>query len=594
MPSIHELLDSASGAGIAELHSRYLGRAGIVQSSRIRAELEAWMSDPVRLERYIAAHPDVKGTLSKLAFAGSAGFPELTGAEVLSRDLMVFRPASEPAGWHILSDWSPGLRETWLQSHAVDPVPPRQDALPPPLGWVEGLAGLSARIDLGQARLNRSGELNRRDRPTLRSSFFHLAHLPEDAAELCLDLTLSFLSERDGISARGGRLECRTDLVDTLPDAQRWIGDIRRWWMRLSLPEGDAWWEQVGAKTLSGDDARLVWSWLDGKDVGSAGRNPSWKELPGRLRQAIALGLLEADVEDGAIARIRPGDEDPLPPPAKALTCTSDFLVYLGPGSSPLLRRGLEAMATREQSGRICRYRLGRDTVLAMSASPLLGPVVQEMIDILDPPPAVRRALAEWMQARRTCQFETLRLLRVRDTNRHQELSALPSVAALVRETIPGWGFVVDPALEPELRKVLATLGYDPPSSSETAEEDALAWAPPEAPRGVDAVVHEQWHLAPPVGDENRRSSVASASKYGETLKALPFSDLLRVAEYAILTDADVEAILKSSGSKPVRFRILRLDKRREPVSLEIRASGARESREIPLDAIRKIRILEG
>jgi hypothetical protein len=592
MPSIRELLDSATSAGIAELHSLHLGRAGIVQSSRIRTELENWLSDPVRRERYISENPGVKELFAKLAFAGSAGFSEPADIEPLSRELMAFRPVGDQTGWYVLSDWAPALRAQWLASHAIAAPPPRQDALPSTVGWVEGVAGLSARIDLGQGRLNRSGELNRRDRPALRSCFFHLAHLPEDAAELCLDLTLAFLSGRQWIVSRSGRLECHEEMVQALSDPLDWIRWIRHWWMRLSLPEGDSWWEQVSRSVLSGNDALRVWSWLDGNEAPESGRAPGWKELPARLRQAVALGLLEADLEEGLVVRIRPGDEDPLPSSDKPLTCTADFLVYLGPGTSPNLRRGLEAMSIREQSGRISRYRLSKEAVLAMSASPLLGPFVQDMIETLDPPATVRRTLAEWMLARRTCQFETLRVLRVRDAHRHQELAALPQVAGLVRETIPGWGFVVDPGLEPELRKVLSTLGYDPPALEQDAEP-ALPWTPPDPPTPYEPLRHEEWHLSPQPGDEHRRTAVGSGSKYGEILKELPFSDLLRVSEYAILTDTDVEAILKGSGPRAVRFKILRLDKRKEPVSVEIRTQGSRESREIPLDTIKKIRIVE-
>lgn len=544
------------------------------------------------METYTAQNPLAEPVFAKLAFAGSEGFPDLVGVEALSRELMAFKPVGDEFGWYGLDDWAPALRARWLAKHAIPTPPPRQDALPSALGWVEGLAGLSAKIDLGQGRLNRSGELNRRDRPALRSCFFHLAHLPEDAAELCLDLTLSFLSGRQWIESRSGRLECHEHMVLALSEPTDWIRWIRHWWMRLSLPDGDSWWEQISKALLSGGDALQIWNWLDGKEPIETGRLPTWKELPARLRQAIALGLLEADVEDGAIARIRPGDEDPLPFTDKPVTCTADFLVYLGPGTTPTIRRGLEAMSVREQSGRISRYRLSKDAVLSMSASTALGPRVQEMIDILDPPETVRRTLAEWMLARRTCQFETLRVLRVRDPNRHQELAALSQVTGLVRENIPGWGFVVDSALELELRKVLATLGYDPPALEQDSEP-AVPWAPPESPTTFEPLHHEEWQLAPQLGDENRRSAVNSASKYGEALKELPFSDLLRVAEYAILTDSDVEAILKGSGPKPIRFKILRLDKRREPVSLEIRSQGARESKEIPLDTVRKIRIVE-
>ena len=592
MPYVRELLDSAPSAGIAELHSSHLGRAGIVQSSRIRAELEVWLSDPVRREDFVRDNPPANLSLTKLAFVGSSGFADLEAIEDLSKELLAFRPVGDDSGWHGLDDWSESLRAIWLEGRVISSPPARQDALPSNLGWVECVAGLSARIDLGQGRLNRSGELNRRDRPMLRSCFFHLSHLPEEAGELCLDLTLAFLSGRQWIVARSGKLECHEEMVQALSEPNDWLRWIRNWWLRQSLPNGEGWWDQVSQFILSGEDALRVWSWLDGKEPPVEGRNPSWKELSLRLRQAIALGLLEADLEDGTIARVRPGSDLAAFGVDRPVTCTADFLVYLGPGASPLLRRGLEAMSVREQSGRISRYRLTKEAVLTMSASASLGPTVPDMIDALDPPETVRRTLAEWMLARRTCQFESLRVLRVRDVHRHQELSALPLVAGLIRETIPGWGFVVDPALEPDLRRVLATLGFDPPALELEVVADT-PWIPPELPPKYEHFQPEEWHLTPQHSDDGRRNAVSSASKYGEVLKELPFSDLLRVAEYAILTDVDVEAILRGAGSRPVRFRALRIDKRREPVTLEIRSQGARESREIPLESIKKIRIVE-
>ena len=591
MPFVRELLDSAPSAAIAELHSHRLGRTGIVQSSRIRSELESWLSDPSRLDRIVAEHPASASALTKLAFAGRGGFAELEGVEELSRELMAFRSGGEGQNWHGLDDWAQTLRERWFAANALSDPPPRADAIAPSLAWVEGLAGLSAKIDMGFARLNRTGELNRRDRPILRGGFFHLGHLPEDAAESCLDLSLAFLSGREWLVVRSGRLECHEEMVEALADPEDWIRWIRQWWLRLAMPGEEAWWSEVSSRTLGGAEAARIWSWLDGKDAEWT-HPPLWKELPLRLRQALSLGLLEADVEDGFVVRIRPGSGDTPEASLRPATCTADFLVYLGPGAPPTLRRDLEAMGIREQSGRISRYRLTRETMLAMSASPILGLRVLPAIDLLDPPAGVRRALSEWMQARRTCQFESLRVLRVRDPNRHQELSALPVISSLVRETIPGWGFVVDPALEPELRRALGTLGYDPPALEE-AQEIPQTWLSPDAPAPREVPIHEEWHLAPRVEDEVRRAAVSSASKYGESLKELPFSDLLRVAEYAILVDAEVEAVLRGCGPKPARFKILRMDKRREPVTLEIRSIGARDPREIPLESIRKIRIAD-
>jgi len=130
MPFVRELLDSAPSAAIAELHSHRLGRSGIVQSSRIRSELEAWLSDPVRMESFASGNASATAALSKLAFAGRSGFAELDGAQELSDALMAFRPVGDVTGWHGLDDWSALLRGRWLDEHSIPEPPARCDALP--------------------------------------------------------------------------------------------------------------------------------------------------------------------------------------------------------------------------------------------------------------------------------------------------------------------------------------------------------------------------------------------------------------------------------------------------------------------------------
>jgi hypothetical protein len=238
----------------------------------------------------------------------------------------------------------------------------------------------------------------------------------------------------------------------------------------------------------------------------------------------------------------------------------------------------------------VSRYRLAREPVLEAAAHPVLGEELPLLLEAMDPPPSVRRVVQEWLEARRTCQFESLRVLRVRDPARQNELAALPAVSSLVREAIPGWGFVVDPLRESELRRVLQGLGFDPPDppSPDLVAAPWISLFTPDFPLPSNV----EWMLELPA-DEPRRGAISSNSKYGEGLKELPFQDLLRVAEYASLTDTEVEVVLKGGSQKPMRLRVLRIDKRREPVTLEVRSAAGREDREIALETIRKIRVCD-
>jgi len=549
----------------------------------MRSELEVWLADPARLSEI---QGEARELLYRLAFAGLRGVSAPSGPiETLARDLMAFR-LSEGDGWHGLQDWGERLREEWVESRPPVEAPPA-DRLPASRAWLEGVAAVTARIDLGVARLTRTGEINRRDRPRLRESFFHLADCGADAQEECLDLTLSFFSQRELVLVRDGRLECHADLLRMLDDPRELVDQVRHWWLRKVFGGGRQWWEYVSGRFLTGADAALIWGWRE--DADHEGKDTKWTSLPVRLRQAIALGLLDARTEAGSLSVVGPSGEE-LPVPDRSATATADLLVYLAPMAPPRMRRGLEAIAVRESAGLVGRYRLTRDSVLEAAANPILGEELLGLLDAIDPPPAVRRVVQEWLEARRTCQFENVRILRVRDPLRQNELAALPSVVSLVEEIIPGWGFLVDPAREPQLRQVLQSLGYDPPDPS-ARDRTILSWTSPYQLES-DAELSQEWILDLPA-EEPRRSAISASSKYGEGLKELSFQDMLRVIEYAILTDSDIEVVLKGGSQKPQRLRVLRIDKRREPVTLEIKGSAGREEREVALETVRKIRVCD-
>lgn len=579
MPWIREILDGTTPSRIAEIHAQRFGRSGILQSSRIRQELESWLADPSRLE---GLTPEESLALQSLAFAGPGGLDEpASELESLARQIFAFR--TDDPGWHGLLDWAPELRSRFLAT-CEEPVHPSPDhQLPSSRAWAEGIAALGARIDLGAAKLTRTGELNRRQRPYLREAFFHLDALSSHAQDLCLDLSLQFLSDHEWIDEREGVLELNADGRRAVEDPALLESSMAHWWLRRAFRTDASWWEQISVRAMTGEDALRVWGWLDSQVL----RGPAvWSRLPTRLAESIALGRMETVVEHGAIAWIGPPGKDP-PPPDRPVLVTADLLAYLSPMAPLRWRRSLETASRRESAGIVSCYRFTRETILEAAAHPLVGQELASFLDELDTPVSVGRVLREWLESRRTCQFETLRILRVREPSRFRELSALPSIQALIHESIPDWGFVLDPLQEVHLRRELSALGYDPPVVAEE-QPKANLWRTNSSDQPLPPV--QDWRFDPPL-EEARRSSVSANSKYGEGLKELPFQDLLRVIEYAILTDAEVEVVLKGASAKPLKIRILRLDKRHEPVSISFRTIGAREDRDTPLEQVRKIRI---
>src|ERR1019366_9540445 len=131
--------------------------------------------------------------------------------------------------------------------------------------------------------LTRTGDLNRRDRPRLREAFFHLEGCGEDAQDECLDLTLSFLSGRELLIARDGRLECHPDLLASLSTPEDLADQVHQWWLQRAFGESRSWWEQISCHFLSGLDAIAVWGWRE--DVPAPPVGPvKWSTLPTGLR----------------------------------------------------------------------------------------------------------------------------------------------------------------------------------------------------------------------------------------------------------------------------------------------------------------------
>lgn len=579
MPWIRDILDGTSASRIAEFHASRFSRSGILQSSRLRKDVEDWLALP---ERRSQLSPAGLSALQSLAFAGHSGLEDHDGALVdLSREYLAFQ--AEDGSWHGLTDWAQELRALHLEQCDAPGEEEAPHTLPANVAWFEGLVALASRLDLGNARLTRTGEINRRHRQHLRESFFHLQKLPTEALDLCLDQSIRFLSDQDWLDDRDGLLEINEDGRRALESASTVEAAVERWWLRQAFGDDLAWWEQVSRRALAGQDAMRVWGWLEGMSQ----HGPAlWSRLGSRLMQAVALGRLEASFHEGILLRVA-APAAPPPVPDRPLLVTADLLAYLSPMAPPRWRWILEGCALRESAGLVATYRFTREAILAAAAHPRLGQELTSLLEQAELPPPVERALRGWLESRRACRFESLRVLRVLDPSRLEELSALPAIRDLVEETVPRWGFVVAPDKEPALRRELAGLGYDPPSA-ETAPPPAVRWrataAEPSPPRP------SQWKLDP-TSEDSRKAGVSAHSKYGEGLKELSFQDLLRVAEYAALTDSEVEVVLKGASAKAQRFRVQHVDKRHEPVKITIRASHGREDREIPLEQVRKIRI---
>ncbi len=594
MPSARQLLDQAPPEEIASLHSERLGREGLLQRSRIRTEVESWITSPDRLNELLTDRPRAREIARAIHLAGDEGIPcaEFSDADqddlaLLSTEFVIVADRSDSPSWHPLTD----LTATVLADTSVPGRERPHGQRTTARAFLEGLASLTAGIDLGTARLNRDGSLNRRDRPALRACFSHMSTFGEAAEDLALDLALRLLSSLGLLRHRDGRLETSAELDTWLESADNDPAIAIRWWEALDprTEELHRWVSGHAPQGLSGEEARIVFQHRSG--IASADRTPGlWGTLPVALRQALAVGLLDAEVADGQIVHVWPWHDAPPPRAERIWWCTPDFQLFLSPGSPLARHRDAAFIARRESSDLVTRLRIERDTFLAGASADTWASRLPGLLEDLAPARAVAFQLEEWLASRRACLFESVRILRVADARRHQELAALDNFCLLVRETIPGWGFVIDAQQEPQIRRLLASLGYDPPG--DPSPTLAVPWSTGE-PATTRAEDSTSW-LWPGGAGPARRTIPGSTSRYaGAGLKELDFSSCLRLAEYAALTEHEIEVVLKAQPARSIRLRPLRVDRRREPATLEAILVSSGERRDVPIESIRKIGLLE-
>lgn len=595
MPSARQLLDQAPPEEIASLHSERLGREGLLQRSRIRTEVEAWITSTERLDELLATRPRAREIARAIHLAGDEGIPcaEFSEADqddlaLLSTEFVIIADRSDSPSWHPLTDLTAAVLADTSAPGRERPHGQRTSAR----AFLEGLAALTAGIDLGTARLNRDGSLNRRDRPALRGCFSHLSTFGEAAEDLALDLALRLLSSHDLLRQRDGKLETSTELDAWLTAADADPAIAIRWWEALDpRTEGLHRWVTGHAPDgLSGEEARIVFQHRSGI-IASADRTQGlWGVLPAAMRQALVVGLLDAEVADGAIVHVWPWRDTAAPRSDRLWWCTPDFQLFLSPGCPLGRHRDAAFIARRESSDLVTRLRIERDTFLAGASADAWAERIPGLLEDLAPARAVAFQLEEWLASRRACLFESVRILRVADPRRHQELAALNNFCQLVKETIPGWGFVVEVQQEPQIRRLLASLGYDPPG--DPSPSPATPWSTGET-AAVRAEDSTSW-LWPGGAGPARRTIPGSTSRYaGAGLKELDFSSCLRLAEYAALTEHEIEVVLKAQPTRSMRLRPLRVDRRREPATLEAILVSSGERRDVAIEGIRKIGLLE-
>jgi hypothetical protein len=591
MYTLKDWLDRAPREVPVALHAARCLREGIYSRSRVAQELLDWARNPERLDELDEASLSL---LERVALAGGrrVAMTELSqekGADELTlisrferlRDELwcAMERDDEGPSLAIFADHCQTVLQRRLERQASPEPPP-----PPPISWhwrfLQGMSGLCARLRLGKARTNRDGRINRRDQQGLEDSFEALLALGSQASVDAVRLGLSLLGEDGQLRSSSGRLDLANEAIGIL---EAFAPRCQRWWLGR-YPEIAELLELWSDRWIEAQEAAM---WFGAVPET---KPPLWEGLPLSLRLAILCGVVEARFQDGHPLAVR---NRRLPPPeADASRLTPDLKLLLPPGASLADWYRSHLLGVMESNELYTRFRLEREAWLG-GISVAGSQEAWAWVESLQPTENVRQSLETWTQARTLCALRSITVLQVRDPRRQRELASLPQMAEFIREEIPGWGFVLDSSREGELRELLSRLGYEPPP----LREEETAWTTVnripdlELPGEVkgSAAADPVW---PKAEVSASAPPPATRTRFSGELRELSPAELAQLLDYAVVMDSPLEMTLKGAPKRLLKLWPERLDKRKSPVTLRARNSEG-GLREIPLDSIRQLRLIE-
>ena len=590
MLKITQWLDRAPREIPTALHAACCVREGIYSRSRVTEELLAWATDPKRLEKL---SPPLRNALEQVALHGERGISlarleqelgedsdALNLGEVLRDGLWCAVERHDDTLWlRIFADHFEPLLHARL-GKLTPPESPTPLAISLHQRFLQGMAGVCARLRLGKVRSNRDGSLNRRDQQNLADAFEGLGILGEDARLDALRLGLALLANREGLRASQGRLDLAVDPTEFLEELPQLSLD---WWNKHHTQE----------QTLL-----LLWQerWMDGQEAARwlGGLRPAseahWRQLPQALRLGILCGKLEASMREDVLVAVH--HHSPANPPPDTSRITPDLKLLLPPGASLSDWYRAHLLGNLESCELYARFRLERESWLggiAVAGSD----TAWAWTETLQPSDNVRQTLSTWTEARTLCVLRNVSVLQVRDPRRQRELASLPQMAPFIREEIPGWGFVLDSHRETELRELLSRLGYEPPP----LRDEELSWQSISSRPGLDLPLlvghtHGDDPVWPRPESPDTPGKSGTKTRFSGELRELGIAELTQLLDYSVVVDAPLELTIKGAPKRILKLWPEKVDKRKSPIVLKARnADGA--AREIPIDTIKQIRLIE-
>jgi hypothetical protein len=469
------------------------------------------------------------------------------------------------------------------------------------------ILGMAAK---GLLKVNLTEGLHRRSLALCENAITYSKALSSKATHDETLFILHFLSQNDWL----GRED---SLLKPTPKAHQFLKkngfrlrqEIIAWWIKNRFRGNEDHFKRLLENLINPinivDAAYLFWVIDPSYRILERTKTLTWDYLPKPLRELWFLGFVDFKcVKDkihavslSKIGRAYLGNEV-TPLVSGEVSSLANFELIVGAKNSPRLLFLVAVLATSQNDEPHLKSVFEKEAYLEGLKSGLTEEDVEEFIHWIKPPKNVHDSLLDWGSCFFGAKISTARLLKIENKKILEELMHFSHFMELIKEAIPGYGFILDPSKESDALKLLSHYGLlpntnqvqttiEPFKNANWEKEFVLPW-----PANLDP----DYELKESLDKESFISSI-EATKYGTLYRKLELMDLIKVMRYAKSTNTMLAAQVKNPDEKhatikEIFFYAQTLHFSKSPYAAKVQLKDSEDILVLDLNHIQEIKLV--
>ena len=464
----------------------------------------------------------------------------------------------------------------------------------------------------GELKVNNSNLLHRRSYQICTDAFTSAKRISEKTAENELSLIFNFLTGNGWLEQEDACLVPTEKALEFIrKNGFRLHQDLVSWWLKERF-RGDRshcvrLLRMLDKPRTAPVASSIFWVMDPTFRLQEKDGLIAWEYLPRPLRELWLLGLVRFTMVSGKVAAVsleqagRDWIESSIASiPEQNISCLPNFELIASTGTSPRVLLMLACLSKVENDEVYLRFSLNRDSYIRGLKCGIAESEIENFKGWIKPPVNVESTIAEWNSSYYGARVQTVRLLKIENSDVLNELSRFPQFMECTNEYIAGYGFVLKPEMESRAFDILTNYGYCPfverknvnRSSAPTEEwrkDFAAGWPEAKAP---------DYELKDTANSETLQTALNS-TKYGNNYQKLSTFDLVKVLRYAKTVGALIGAKVKNPtkrGESEVErnFFVHALKLAKSPQTIEIQPYGSEVPELLELSFIQEVKVYNG